>query len=50
MLSENGYSTGEVESHFAQGASLFGAHEKGNLVACCFVFRNHSSVWEVGGV
>ena len=50
LFRENGYEEDELALLFSDGAQWFGTYVEDTLAAACFVFPNHRSVWEIGGV
>jgi len=50
FFKENGYEEDELGNLFESGAQWFGTYVDGTLAAACFVFPNHRSIWEIGGV
>jgi len=47
---ENGYSRGEIDRFFAEGAQSFSIYEDGEPVCTCLTYRNFGDIWEIGGV
>ncbi len=50
LFEKNGYSQGELRSHFLEGARWFAIEGEGQYISACFVYQNYGRVWEIGGV
>jgi catabolite regulation protein CreA len=45
----NGYTEQEMREYFEKGAMTFSLWGEG-LLSTCFAFKNHTEIWEIGGV
>lgn len=50
LVLENGYSRGEIDRFFAEGAQAFSIYEEGEPVCICLAYHNFGDIWEIGGV
>ena len=46
----NGYTPGEMEGFFKQGALSFTIYVGAQPLSTCFTFKNYDKIWEIGGV